>query len=364
MTAPSEAIGAGNRPATAKPGWLESLRRLFAGASPPRPQTPGQHPGTPAASPAGEDRTEPAVAATVTSSDKTGLDRRFSALLLGAADLQSSPMQTSEREVVQAIDHLLLDPGDSALLPRLPAVLPRLISLVRRDDSSSRELTDSLGRDPTLVGEVIRIANSPRYRTERDITNLQDAVVMVGQRGLVQLLIQATMRPIFELDGSRLNQAHCSLPWLLTERCAHACGQLAGHGSGIDPFHAYLAGMVANLGWIPALRQFGTVYRAPEAPVTIEFHDALALAAARLSGSIARQWSFHEDVCEAVDRAAPGGATGGVNAPADRLAEALQIALRLAKWQLLAPAWTDADLEGLPDPERRCCLELQRTFGA
>jgi HD-like signal output (HDOD) protein len=363
MTAPTEAINSPDRPTATKLGWLGSVRRLLGGASRPRPPAADLHaaaPPTPAADQAGAGGAGEAAPA---SPDMVELDRRFSALLLGAGELQATPMQAAERDVIEAIEGLLRDSGDAALLPRLPSVLPRLISLVRRDDCSSRELTDSLGRDPTLVGEVIRIANSPRYRTQREITNLQDAVVLLGQRGLVQLLIQATMRPIFEIDGGRLEQAHCSLPWRLTERCAHACSHLANDGSGIDPFNAYLAGMVVNLGWIPALRLFGTAYLPPRAPVTLAFHDALARSAARLSGSIARQWRFHQSVCEAVDRAALGLCPGGANVQVDRLAEALRTAVRMGKWQLLAPAWSEATLEGLTDPERRCCRELQRAFG-
>jgi hypothetical protein len=38
--------------------------------------------------------------------------------------------------------------------------------------------------------------------------------------------------------------------------------------------------------------------------------------------------------------------------------------LRMSKWQLLAPAWSGAELESLPQLERRCCLELQRAFAS
>jgi HD-like signal output (HDOD) protein len=275
---------------------------------------------------------------------------RFSATTLGLATLRARPLERTERESIMAVEQLASNPAESALLPRLPAVLPKLMSLVRREDSPTREVTDNLGRDPTLIGEVIRIANSPRYRTGREIGDLQAAVLMLGQRGLIQLLIQAAMRPIFECETGRFTQADFSLPWRLSERCSHACSVLAGD-AGIDPFQAYLAGIVTHLGWVPALRAFSLSYRGLDAPDSIDFHEAMVRAARRLSGQIARQWSFQPEVCEAVELAS-----------GDPLGELVRSAARLSQWHLLEPAPADSELASLPEHERLCFVELQRAF--
>jgi HD-like signal output (HDOD) protein len=285
-------------------------------------------------------------------------DRRFTALLLGVAALRAAAAEPAERRAIERIRQLLHDGAEANLLPRLPVVLPRLISIVRRDNVAASELTERLSLDPTLVGEAVRLANSPAYRTSREITNLQDAVIVLGQRGLIQIVIGAAMRPIFDARHGRFSQLAGTKVWDLAQRCAIACATLCAGEA--DPFHAYLAGIVADIGMIVALRVLDDEYREARPPDTEEFHDALRDAVAKLSGRIARQWDFHPKVCVAVERRV---ATERAGMDTD-LVVALRAANRLSKFHLMAPGLGGAELAGLSEPERRCYLDLERAFGS
>jgi HD-like signal output (HDOD) protein len=285
------------------------------------------------------------------------VDRRFTACLLGVSPLRGGPADAAERRVVERLEQLAGDSRNSDLVPRLPVVLPRLIGLIRRDDVSPRELAERLSHDPTLVGELVRLANSPRYRAGRDIANLQEAVIVLGQRGLVQLVISASMRPIFSVQQGRFSRSAGTRVWDLTERCAYACAYLRGNAN--DRFQAYLAGMVVNIGLIAALRALDADYHEPRRPDSEQFHDALSEVSAKLSARIARQWDFPSAVCEAVEQrclAQPG--TGG-----EDLSRALHTADRIGKWHVLLPGLADSALDGLNESERRCYAELERAFG-
>jgi HD-like signal output (HDOD) protein len=266
-------------------------------------------------------------------------------------------IEPAEKRIIESIRELVHDSAEPNLLPRLPVVLPRLMSIVRRDDVAARELADRLALDPTLVGEVVRLANSPRYRTSREISDLQDAVIVLGQRGLIQIVIAATMRPIFDARHGRFSQTAGTLVWDLAQRRSAACATLCDE---TDRFHAFLAGMVADIGMIVALRVLDDDYADARAPDTEAFHDALADGVARLSARIARQWEFHPRVCTAVDRRAGSRLLG----KDDDLARALRTADRVSKFHVLAPGLAGAALDCLSDQERQCYLELERSFGA
>jgi HD-like signal output (HDOD) protein len=284
-------------------------------------------------------------------------DRRFTALVLGVGDLRCAAAEPAELRVIEQIEQVLRDSRGPNLVPRLPVVLPRLIGLVRRDDVSPRDLVEPLSHDPALVGEVVRLANSPRFRPSRDIANLQEAVIALGQRGLVQLVTNAVMRPIFDTRQGRFSRAAGTRLWDLTERCSFACANLCGDAA--DPFQAYLAGMVANLGFIAALRVLDTAYRKSTPPDTEGFHDALCDVVVSLSAQIARQWDFPASVCEAVaQRPTSRAATAG-----DDLVQALRTADRVSKWHVLMPGLGSTALAGLTEAERRCYVGLERTFG-
>jgi len=222
--------------------------------------------------------------------DPRDTDRRFSALVLAAGPLREGAPDAAQRDALQRLEETIRGAPDRHLVPRMPALLPRLLGLVRRDDVSPRELAEPLARDPALLGEVIRLANSPRYRTLRAISSVQEAILLLGQRGLEQLLVRVVMGPVFDGRQGRYSRAAGTRVWDQAERCAHACGWLRRGAH--DAFEAYLAGMVANSGLMVALRVLDRHLGDAKAPDTLGFHDALLDATGRLSLLIARQWSF------------------------------------------------------------------------
>jgi len=56
------------------------------------------------------------------------VDRRFTACLLGVGPLRPAQAEAAERRVVEHLEQLASDSRNSNLVPRLPVVLPRLIS--------------------------------------------------------------------------------------------------------------------------------------------------------------------------------------------------------------------------------------------
>ena len=344
------------------------LRRLFADAqpgTPPAAPKPSESPAAAAAPPA-PPRPGPvaasAAAPRAASSDLV-LHRRVTAQVLSCIGLHDGPASAAEQAVIERLAALAGAGLVADLVPRLPAVLPRLMSLARRDEAAPRELADLVSRDPSLVGEVVRLANSPHYRRARDITDLQGAVLVLGQTGLLQLVTRVAARPIFNLAQGRFGRHAGSLLWDLSERCAHACAFLrSGHG---DAFAAYLAGMGAWVGFIAAVRVLDQDYQAPQAPASATFHDALWQQAAALSVRAARQWSFPDAALQALAQragAAPDvGADAAAQAMPDALARALHAAERAAQSQLGSPP-PGGPAAAASDDEARARAELERVY--
>ena len=332
--------------------------RKFFGEPPAPPAPPAARPGVPAPARAVSAAAPAPAAAALAPTDGPALDRAFSAQLLVTGPLLDGPPAPAEQAVLDLLAGMAAQGLDPALVPRLPAVLPKLMSLVRRDDVSPRELADLLGRDPSLVGEVVRLANSARYRPVREITDLQGAVLVLGQIGLAQLVTRVAVRPIFNAAQGRFGRAAAAPMWDLAERCAHACAALrAGQA---DVFAAYLAGTAAHVGLMASVRVLDQSYGAQEPPASTGFHDALWRHAAQLSVHAARDWAFPENVVAALAQRA-GTAPRD---PGDALATALLAADRAAKRQLLAPE-VAATLPAPPaGPEATALAELARSFGS
>ncbi|KAI1696620.1 HDOD domain-containing protein [Ditylenchus destructor] len=77
----------------------------------------------------------------------------------------------------------------------------------------------------------MRLANSPRYRPEREITDLSGAVFLLGQQGLNQLVMSVALRPIFNQAKGRYGspRRHLALgPERARRRRDHQAGQCRG----------------------------------------------------------------------------------------------------------------------------------------
>ncbi|MBI3156869.1 MAG: HDOD domain-containing protein [Burkholderiales bacterium] len=339
------------------------LRKLFGEAPVPRPAAAPPRPAERAAPRAAP--SEPTVA-TAQQGDQAAaapppdplpaLAARFGASLLGGGEPMPHPPSAAERDALARL-HALAERGlDADAVPRLPAVLPKLMALARRDDVSPREISELLARDPALVGEVVRLANSPRYRTQRPIEDLTGALMLLGQLGLSQLVMRAAVRPIFKTAQGRLGQAAAARLWELSERCGHACGsRRAGFP---DAFSAYLAGTAAPVGLIVALRVLdqGMPVVAPGSQI---LHAGMWRQALRLSAQAAGQWDFPDEVAQSLTHLA-GASMGAAEAAGDPLTQALRQALAAALSQALGCRAEGA--AALPPTEAALAAELDRIF--
>ncbi len=228
------------------------------------------------------------------------VDEMFTGLILGTRtflDVQINPL---EKATLQQLDRLLLaEVFDEKMVPRLPAVVPQLLSALRSDDASGKLLAEQIGRDPVLVGEVIRIANSAFYQTGSKINSLERAVVILGRVGLQRLIANVVMKPIFNVNEGHFGHRAGNYLWLQSERCAFACAYMAR--GRYDLFDAYLAGMACSIGMIVALRILDHLYKGRESPKSIEFYQILLMKTKFLSVHIAKNWQFPEAVLEALE---------------------------------------------------------------
>ena len=69
----------------------------------------------------------------------------------------------------------------SKQLPNIPKVVQELIESFKDEDSIDiDDIADKISKDPVLTAKVLRVANSARYSTSRDVKTMNDAVVLLG----------------------------------------------------------------------------------------------------------------------------------------------------------------------------------------
>lgn len=309
---------------------------------------------------------ESAPAEHVTPLSRADVQDWFYRLVLGMPGSDATELRQPEQVMLKRLDELCGgDRFDITSLPRLPEVLPQLLRLLKSDNSDGSKVAKLIGRDPVLVGEVMRVSQSAHYRTARQISSLQHAVVLLGHDGLRQMVTQHVMKPILQASAGMLGHAAGQRLWDHAERCAHASMYLArGHG---DPFEAYLVGVVCNAGVGAMIRILDQ-----EAPPTLgvfsrQFLISYVSMANHLTLRAARHWELPPHVIEALRERLEVRSRPAVT----ELGNALLAADHLAMLQMLADNHV-IDRETPPAHERgdrlpdvlvdRALQELRRVF--
>lgn len=185
------------------------------------------------------------------------------------------------------------------LIPRVPAVLPELFKSLRDENTSGKYLADTIAKDVVLVAEVLQEVNSSYYNPTSKINNLESAVMLLGQNGLRMLLAKVSFRPIIQVQTGTLTKLLAPVIWEQSELCANAARLFAiEHGK--DPFPAFLAGLLQNVGLIVALRITDRSGRQQALPNDAWFHARLLSEAHILSGMIGQYWGFPDQVITAI----------------------------------------------------------------
>jgi HD-like signal output (HDOD) protein len=260
-----------------------------------------------------------------------------------------------ESQVLDALAAILSSQqSGAALVRRMPGLVPQLLQSLRSDGFSGAALSRTISSDVVLVAEVIRLANSSFQGTGTTISSVEHAVILIGQEGLRQLITGVAFRPIIDIHSGHYTRSLAPRLWVHAERCGIANRQLA-EAMGIDPFDAFLAGLVQNVGLIVALRIMDQVAKgAPELGSEV-FCAHLARAARALAVSIAHEWDFPPAVTTALGE--QGSTRKGVQlSPLGRL---VMMTDYLAKLQTLAALGlleeTDASVfTGLPTNAQQC----------
>ena len=341
------------------------LRRLISGPSAPaRPAPPAQAAPVPAPAPAPSPApVSPAVPAAMAGSSRPPvpfelLDRvgtAWNAWLFERADEGGLELNAFETQVLENLAGILSSQqSGAALVRRMPGLIPQLLQSLRSESFSGAALSRTISSDVVLVAAVIRLANSCYQGTGATVTSVEQAVILIGQEGLRQLITTVAFRPIIDVHSGFYVRRLAPILWEHSERCAIAARRMAA-ARGIEAFDAFLAALLQNVGLTVALRSMDQVTKGEALLGSGMFWAQLARDTRRLSVSIAREWNFPETVVRALDE--QGGLRKG--ATMSPLGSLLMLTDYLGKLRVLVEQGVleDGDpalMAGLPEDAGEC----------
>jgi len=183
-----------------------------------------------------------------------------------------------------------------AALPALPQAVLAAIRVLQRDDSSTGECADALGRDPALAAQLLRLANAAAYGRAGRIGHLHDAIALLGRRTVGSVLMAAAV-------SAQFSGARC--PGFDRARFAResfACGiaaQTLAIELGADGGLAFTAGLLHDIGRLvlvgalpAAMGQAMAWARLHDQPLHLAEQEVLGIDHAEAGAWIAQHWNF------------------------------------------------------------------------
>lgn len=333
------------------------LQRLFTGTAPAGGPAPAV---TPAPAPA---TAPPAAAPAEAGVSFEQHDRVNGAFFNWLFEVEGEPRLDTNPLENQVLDALtaIIDSQQSgaALVRRMPGLIPQLLQSLRSDNFSGAQLSRTISGDVVLVAAVIRLANSSVKGSGTLITSVEHAVMLIGQEGLRHLITSVAFRPIIDMNSGHYTRTLAPRIWEQSERCAVA-NRLLAEQLGIDPFEAFLAGLVQHVGMIVTLRVMDQVAKGDKRLGSEMFCARLVRDARILTCNIGREWNFPESVTLAISEQS-GMKKGAATSPLGRLMllSGYLSKVRMLVEQGLLPEGDPALFAGLPAIAAKCYRSLE-----
>lgn len=139
--------------------------------------------------------------------------------------------------------------GDVNQLPSLPKIYQELNAAIANENTTTQDIADIFAHDMALSAKLLQLINSPYFGLNRIISNITDAINLIGVKKLSNLVLSAHLKTAFPITDPNLQHIMEQL-WLDSSRVAELAQLISIAENQLEdrPDQAYLAGLLHNMG--------------------------------------------------------------------------------------------------------------------
>ncbi|MDH5518107.1 MAG: HDOD domain-containing protein [Gammaproteobacteria bacterium] len=186
--------------------------------------------------------------------------------------------------------------SDKVILPTLPEIAIKIRDEAEAENSSIVTIAAILSQDASLTTRLIQVANSPLYRGNNAIEDIQMAISRLGIKIVKDLVIRLAMKQMYQSTSEVLDR-HFRAAWSASVEVA-AISRMLASMTPISNEHALLAGLIHNIGTLPIL-----VF-AEEDDQLFNDNEALSEVIHSIGGRVGKlileSWQFAPELIDAV----------------------------------------------------------------
>lgn len=192
-----------------------------------------------------------------------------------------------------------------AELHTLPEVYFRIKAVVDNPDSQVTDLVREVSTDPALTARILRVVNSPLYRTGGKVETVARAVKVLGTRAIHDLVLATSVTGM--ITRRALGELDLRTHWresLAVAMVARALGEACRL---VDRDRLFVAGLLSRLGQVVMYERIGTIVSvvarhasAKQLPLHRAQRSFLGCHFGEVGAALLRKWRLPESLCGAV----------------------------------------------------------------
>ena len=147
-------------------------------------------------------------------------------------------------------------------LPTLPHILLRLINACNDDSTTVKEISRIIDKDSSLSAKVMRMINSVGYGLPTRVTNMEQALLLLGTDAVKNIAVSAA---VFQVFGGAKADGIFDLKgfWRHSLLCASMAKLIAQRIDYSAPEEAFLSGLLHDIGklvlWVNFPKEYAEV---------------------------------------------------------------------------------------------------------
>jgi putative nucleotidyltransferase with HDIG domain len=207
-----------------------------------------------------------------------------------------TPEVPSLAEITRAMDRIA----------PIPQVALKILRLVDEDDYGLDSIAEEVRKDQVICAKTLQLANSALFSRGRRIETLDDALILLGQDLLVQLVVSVSVKGFFHIRGQGYSLCKGGL-FHHALGAAQVAAILAAKAEKTSVALAYTAGLLHDIGKVVLDQFITTVYpffyrnlQDPTKSVMQTEAEIFGIHHAQIGFLLAQRWEFPDSLIQAI----------------------------------------------------------------
>jgi putative nucleotidyltransferase with HDIG domain len=192
-------------------------------------------------------------------------------------------------------------------IPPFPKVAIQVMKMLEQKEVKAKDLAEVIQYDSAITANLLKTCNAAYFGLTRKVSSLDDALVVVGQDILKDIIIASSSARFYKGGAGEGYQLEQGDLWRHSVATAILSKQLSGHFSEVDSGLAFTAGLLHDIG-----KRFLSSFVADDFKKLMELghctdssfleaeKEILGMNHAELGGLIIEKWEFSEELIAAV----------------------------------------------------------------